>query len=109
MPSGKWTASVTGLSSTGGLPTLFTDYAPGPFSLGVAVVGSSGTTYNVEVSLGAGSSTFISSAATWFSSLASGLTGNSLIGITTPVTAIRLNTTAGSSTSVTTISAIQAG
>jgi hypothetical protein len=55
-------------------------------------------TYNVELTNDyTGSSAFISTAATWFSSLASGLSANAFLNITVPFTALRLNTTAGSS------------
>ncbi len=80
-----------------------------PFAVGIAVTGSSAT-YNVEVSQDfSGSSTFISSAATWFSSLASAQVSSGLFSIAFPVSAIRLNVTAGSSTATTTMTVIQSG
>jgi hypothetical protein len=56
-----------------------------------------------------GSSTFNSSNAVWFSSFGSALVSTNAVAITTPLTAVRLNVTAGSSTATTTMTAVQAG
>jgi hypothetical protein len=109
MPSGRWVQTLTGLSSTNGFPIYFPDWAIRPFGLGISVAGSSAT-YNVEISQDyTGSSAFISSNATWFSSLASAQVSSGFFSVSVPVSAVRLNVTAGSSTATTTITAIQAG
>jgi hypothetical protein len=100
--------TLTGLSSTNGFP-FFACEDVRPFSIGISVAGSSAT-YNLEVTMDCtGSSAFISSNAVWFSSLASAQVSTGLFNITVPVTAVRLNVTAGSSTAVTAVSYIQAG
>lgn len=113
----QWRNTVTGLSSTFGLGSslaFFPDLTRVPFNIGVAVTcnsTSAATAYNVEHSFDyTGSSVFISTAATWFqnstlSAASSNLTGNYAF----PVTAIRLNVTAGSSQGNITMTAIQAG
>ena len=70
MPSLPSRQSLTGLSSTAGFLQWFPDTDIRPFSASVAtVVNSSAVSYNLECTLDfSGSSTFISSAATWFSS-----------------------------------------
>jgi len=109
MPSGRFVASITGLSSTAGFPTWFPDTAIRPFSASVAITGSSAT-FNIEGTLDfTGSSTFNSSNAVWFSSFGSALVSTNAVAITTPLTAVRLNVTAGSSTATTTMTAVQAG
>ena len=109
MPSMPYKTTVTGLSSTFGFPLYVPDYLVRPFGLTIStVIVSSGTqTYNVEVSNDyTGSSSFISSAATWFSSLLSGATSNAAIAVTTPVTAIRPNVTAGASQGTVTVTIV---
>jgi hypothetical protein len=111
MPSIPFRATVTGLSSTNGTPVWFPDTAVRPFSVGIGcVVNSSAVTYNIEHSFDyTGSSTFISSAATWFSSAISAATSNTFGSYGFPVSALRLNVTAGSSTGTVSVTAIQAG
>jgi len=112
MTANRWQATLTGLSSTAGTPLYFPDVAaPSPFNLTMTTNVNSGIGYNLEVSLDhAGLSTpFVSSLATWFSSLASALSTNALIAIATPVRAIRLNAVSGSSTSVIVATIQQAG
>ena len=71
---------------------------------------SSAMSYNVEASLDfSGSSSFISSAATWFSSGLSASTSNALTSFGFPVSALRLNVVSGSSTGTVTASFVQAG
>lgn len=111
----RWSNTVTGQSSTFGLGSslvFYPDIMQTPFAIGVGVVtSSSGSTYSVEHTFDyTGSSTFISTAATWFGN--SGLTSLSSNGngnYAFPVSAIRLNVTAGSSTVVVTMTALQAG
>jgi len=111
MPSIPSRQTLTGLSSTAGFPTWFPDTAIRPFSASVAcVVNSTTISYNVEASLDySGSSTFISSAANWFSSGLSAATSNALAAFGFPVTALRLNVVSGSSTGTVAVSVIQAG
>lgn len=111
----QWRNTVTGLSSTFGLGSslvFFPDLMQTPFAIGIGcVISSTSATYNVEHTFDAtGSSAFISSNATWFqnstiSAASSNLSGNYAF----PVSAIRLNVTAGSSTGTVTFTAIQAG
>lgn len=113
----QWRNTVTGLSSTFGLGSslvFFPDLMLNPFAIGIGCVvnsTSAATAYNVEHTFDAtGSSAFISSNATWFqnstiSAASSNLTGNYAF----PVTAIRLNVTAGSSVATISLTAIQAG
>lgn len=109
MPSSPSRQSVAGLSSTSGFATWFPDTAVRPFAVSVAVTGSSAT-YNVEISNDySGSSAFASSAASWFSSLASAQVSSGFVSVAVPCTAVRLNITAGSSTAVTAASFVQAG
>jgi hypothetical protein len=97
MPTYRNVQTLTGLSSTAGFPFFnCEDYTP--FNVGVSVTSNSSNVYNVEATLDFGSSVFNSSAATWFSSLASQLSSNNLFNITVPVSALRLNVTAGTST-----------
>jgi hypothetical protein len=80
-------------------------------ALAVSATTSAITSFNVEQSFDAtGSSVFISSNATWFqnstiSAASSNLSGNYAY----PVSAIRLNVTAGSSVGTITMTAIKAG
>jgi hypothetical protein len=104
--------TVTGLSSTFGFPISAPDITQTPFAISIGcVVNSSNITYNVEHTFDyTGSSVFISSNATWFqnstiSAASSNLSGNYAF----PVSAIRPNVTAGSSTGTLTVTLIQAG
>ena len=112
MRSILWQKTLIGLSSTDGFPIYFPDTDIRPFALTVATYASS-QTYNVEHSLDyTGSSAFISSNATWFqNSTQSGAIGVNLISnYAFPVTAIRLNVTAGSTTNTgVTMKILQAG
>jgi hypothetical protein len=121
MPSNRTVLTATGVSSAVGKwpVTYYPDTNIRPFSLSVAVVLNStanGSTYNVEHSLDYGSSgvtstTWQSSAATWFQS--SGITANSCLAsftaYTYPVSAVRLNSTAGNSSTIFTVTVVQAG
>jgi hypothetical protein len=114
MPNGRIVLSLTGLSSTNGYPLWVPDTAVRPFNIGFGVVLSStsvGQTYSIEHSMDfTGSSAFLSSNATWFAnSTAQGATSNLTGNYAFPVSAIRLNVTAGSSTATTTATLIQAG
>lgn len=107
-----FTDTLTGLSTTGGYPIWYPDITKNPFTVSVsAVVNSSNIAFTVQHTLDyTGSSTFISSNANWFAS--SGIAAastNAFTAYTFPVTAIRLNSTAGSSTSIITMTAVQAG
>jgi hypothetical protein len=102
MPTQRVALTITGLSSTFGYPIVAGDWNKlGPFNLGITgVMTSTAVTpaYNLEVTQDfSGSSAFLSTAATWFSSLATAVASNILLQITTPVTAIRPNVTGGSS------------
>jgi hypothetical protein len=111
MPSNPSRQTLTGLSSTSGFPTWFPDVVIRPFSASVAcVVNSSAISYNVEASLDfTGSSNFISTAATWFSSGLSASTSNALASFGFPVSALRVNVTSGSSTGTVAATFMQAG
>jgi hypothetical protein len=113
----QWRNTVVGLSSTFGLGSslvFFPDLTRTPFAIGLACVcnsTSATTSYNVEHTFDyTGSSAFISSNAFWFqnstiSAASSNLTGN----LAFPVSAVRLNVTAGSSVGTIAFTAIQAG
>lgn len=113
----QWRNTVTGLSSTFGLGSslvFFPDLMLNPFNIGIGCVVNSTsaiTSYNVEHTFDAtGSSAFISSNATWFlnstiAAASSNTTGNYAF----PVSGIRINVTAGSSTGTVSFTAIQAG
>jgi hypothetical protein len=111
----RWSNTVTGLSSTFGLGSslvFFPDITQTPFAIGIGcVVNSTASTFNVEHTFDySGSSTFISSNATWFqnstiSAASTNISGNYAF----PVSGIRLNVTAGSSTGTVAFTAIQAG
>lgn len=109
----RWTTQITGLSSSAtSWPISVPDITQTPFAIGVGcVVNSTNITYNVEHTFDyTGSSVFISSNATWFqnstiSQASSNLTGNYAF----PVSAIRANVTAGSSTGLLTVTLLQAG
>lgn len=113
MPSNPFRVTQTGVSTTAGFTSiLFPDYDVRPFSVGIGcVVNSTAVAYSVQHSFDyTGSSTFISSNATWFtnttiSTVSSNQDGNYAF----PVSAIRLNVTAGSSTGTVSMTAIQAG
>jgi hypothetical protein len=114
MPSNRVVLTLTGLSSSSGYPLWVPDTAVRPFNIGFGVVFSSTATsnvINVEHSFDySGSSAFISSNATWFqNSTASGATSNVVGNYAFPVAAIRLNSTAGSSTTTVTATFLQAG
>ena len=106
-----YTATLTGLSSDSGYLQYFPDTTRFPFSLSVACTNTSTQAFTVEHSLSyTGSSTFVSTAATWFPS--SGITAattSAFTAYTYPVTAIRLNSTGGSSTATVTMTIVQAG
>jgi hypothetical protein len=111
MPSIRWQKTLIGLSSTDGFPIYFPDTAVRPFALTVSTYSASNT-YNVEHTLDyTGSSAFISSNATWFqNSTQSGAVSNLISNYAFPVTAIRLNVTAGSTTNAgVTMEIVQAG
>lgn len=101
MPAPVWRTSITGRSSAAGFGNLYVaDYSAAPFSLGIGVtVTSTAPTFSVEHTYDyTGSSTFISSNATWFV-----VTGfSSVLGLNTagfmelPTTALRLNISSGS-------------
>jgi hypothetical protein len=110
----QWRNTVTGLSSTFGLTSslvFFPDVMVTPFNVGVGCVNSSAQTYNIEHTFDfTGSSTFISSNATWFqNSGITAATSNANGNYAYPVSGIRLNVTAGSSTATVAFTAIQAG
>lgn len=112
MPSARYAATLTGLSSTSGTLVYYPDTAVRPFSVSVsAAVNSTNAAFTVQHTLDyTGSSDFISSNANWFAS--SGISGASTSAFTAytfPVTAIQLNSTAGSSTGTIALTIVQAG
>lgn len=112
MAANAYRTTLTGLSSTGGFPIYFPDLYQTPFSVAVsAAVNSSNAAFTVEHSLDyTGSSDFVSSNATWFPS--SGITAattNAFTFYNFPVTAIRLNSTGGSSAGTVALTIVQAG
>lgn len=113
MPTLPFRVTQTGVSTTAGFTsTFFPDYMIRPFNIGVGtVVNSTAVTFSVEHTFDyTGSSAFISSNATWFPN--TGITAKSTNtdgNYAYPVTAIRLNVTAGSSTGTVTMTLIQAG
>lgn len=112
MPSMPFRVTQTGVSSTAGFTALFVpDYMVRPFSIGVGVTTTSTSLYDVEHTFDyTGSSTFISSNATWFRNTGiSSAGGNSNGNYIVPISAVRLNVTAGSSTGTVTMTCIQAG
>lgn len=104
-------ATLTGLSTTSGYLQYFPDTTRNPFSVSVQCTNTSTQAFTVQHSLDfTGSSTFTSTAATWFAS--SGITAATTAAFTAytyPVTAIRLNSTGGSSTATVTMTIVQAG
>jgi hypothetical protein len=120
MPSAPAVLSVTGLSSTFGLGSSlvwFPDPYIRPFAIGVGcIVNSTAVVYNVEHAFdyfgqySSGINGWTSSQATWFQNTGiTGATTNANGNYAFPVTAIRLNVTAGSSTGTVTGRFIQAG
>jgi hypothetical protein len=113
MPSERYVTTTTGLSSTFGWPIYVPDCMVRPFNIGIGcVVSSTGTqTYNVEHSFDyTGSSTFISSNATWFANSALNAQSSNANGnYASPVSVIRLNVTNGSSLGAVTMTIMQAG
>lgn len=116
MPSLPYRATLTGLSCNNGFLQYFPDIAVRPFSLSVAAVPTStAPAFSIQHSYDyTGSSTFVSSAATWFTpSAGSTIAGvNAEVAYTFPVTAIRLNTSGGStaaSTASIAMTIVQAG
>jgi hypothetical protein len=117
MPSMPQRTSLTGVSSTtGNFVHYFPDIAVRPFQVGIGcTVSSTAMTYSIQHSYDyTGSSTFTSTAATWFISTAF----SSVAGVTQsgfydfPVTAMRLNVTTGTtaaSTATVTVTFVQAG
>jgi hypothetical protein len=113
MPAQRVVQTITGLSSTAGFQLYVVDWAKNPpQNIGVSGVLNStaaAPTYNIEATNDyTGSSTFTSSAATWFSSLATAVASNALVAVTVPVTALRANVTAGSSIQTLTVTFISA-
>lgn len=82
--------------SLGAYPTCFVDYMSRPTNIAVGVVSTN--TYSVEYTYDyTGSSAFISSNATWFQTTLTSVSCTAQsINISAPVTAVRLNITAGS-------------
>jgi hypothetical protein len=113
MASIPWRITQTGLSTTAGYATTyFPDITVSPFSVSIsAAVNSTAVVFNIEHSMDyTGSSVFVSTAAVWFQS--SGITGattNAFTAYTYPVTAIRINSTAGSSIGTVAVTIVQAG
>lgn len=113
MPNLPFRVIQTGISTTSGFTSTFIpDYMIRPFNIGVGcVVNSTASTYSVEHTFDyTGSSAFISSNATWFPN--TGITAkatNADGNYAYPVTAIRLNVTAGSSTGTVSMTLVQAG
>lgn len=112
MPSNRFTITITGISSTEGYMTpYFPDTMIRPFNIGIGCTNTSSQVYTVEHSFDyTGSSTFISSNATWFPN--SGITAkttNQDGNYAYPVSAIRVQSSAGSSTGTVTMTIIQAG
>lgn len=114
MPSQPFRVTQTGVSSTTGFTQIYQpDYSVRPFAIGVGtVVNSTTVTFSVEHTFDSLtlSSGFNSSNATWFpntgiTAKATNTDGNYAF----PVSAIRLNVTAGSSTGTVQMTLIQAG
>ena len=113
MPSGRYTTTITGVSTTSSnWPTYVPDTAVRPFNLGIGcVVNSTNVAYSVQHSFDyTGSSTFISTAATWFNNInITAATTNADTNYAFPVSAIRIVSTAGSSAGTVQMTIIQAG
>ena len=111
MPSNPKVITVTGLSTTAGFDVFVTDQTVSPFNLGLGAT-SSGNTYTVEHTFNdlGPTSTRVATGATWFShSTMAAQSTNSNGNYAFPVSAIRLNVTAGSSTGTTTLTILSAG
>ncbi len=109
-------AILTGFSTTAGFVHFFPDLTISPFSVSAACVPTStAPAYSVQYSYDyTGSSTFTSTAATWFTATSfSTIAGLNAEGsFTAPVTAYRLNVSGGStatSTASITVTFLQAG
>lgn len=116
MPANPTRITITGFSTTGGYGFMVPDYGVSPFNVGIGVtVSSTAPTYSVQHTYDyTGSSTFISSNATWFTNTSfSSIAGVNADGAYTyPVSAIRLNVSGGStatSTATVTMTVFQAG
>lgn len=113
MPSQRFSITITGVSTTSGyMVPYFPDYMVRPFNIGIGcVTASSSTVYTVQHSFDyTGSSTFISSNATWFpNSAITGLSCNKDGNYAYPVSAIRVISTAGASDNTITMTIMQAG
>tara|TARA_R110000868_G_scaffold50984_3_gene162255 strand:- start:787 stop:1128 length:342 start_codon:yes stop_codon:yes gene_type:complete len=113
MPSTRFSVTQTGVSTTAGYTSvLFPDTAIRPFAIGIGcVVNSTTVVYSVQHSFDyTGSSTFISTAATWFNNAGiTNATSNVDSNYIVPVSAVRLAVTAGSSAGTVTMTCIQAG
>lgn len=113
MPSKRFVVTQTGVSSDAGFGSIYVpDYMIRPVAISVGcVVNSTNVAYTVEHSFDyTGSSKFISSNATWFPN--SGITAqttNKDANYAYPVSAIRLNSTGGSTSGTVTMTLIQAG
>lgn len=113
MPSNRYSITITGISSSSGYPVpYFPDYMVRPFNIGLGcTINSTNQVYTVEHSFDyTGSSTFISSNAVWFPN--SGITAkttNQDGNYAYPVSAIRVQSSAGSSTGTVTLVILQAG
>jgi hypothetical protein len=108
-------SSISGLANssinTGAYPTFFPNYSALGTAFAVTALIVSTNSFQFEYTLDAGtSSPFISSAATWISS--GSITGSSsgvFISLPNPVTALRLNVTAGSTVQATLFTVLQSG
>src|SRR4051812_6836998 len=101
----------TGLSSTTGFQVWYPNLTATPFSVTVsAAVNSTNAAYSLEFSNDyTGSSAFTSTAATWYAS--SGITAattNAFMHVSSPFTAMRINSSAGSSQGTITATFVQA-
>jgi hypothetical protein len=104
--------TLTGLSTTGGYPTYFPDLTRNPFLVSVsAAVNSTAVVFSAEHTFDyTGSSVFISSNARWYAS--TGITAAATTAFTVytfPVTAIRINSSTGSSIGTIAVTMLQAG
>ena len=114
MPTLPFRIQQTGVSTTAGFAaTLFPDYAVRPFNIGIGVKTTSTSVFSVQHTFDyTGSSAFISSNAAWFTNtgISSAVGPINVDGnYAYPVSAIRLNVTAGATNGVVTLTAIQAG
>lgn len=112
MPAQPKVITTTGLSSTAGFDVFVPDYNVTPFNLGLGVVVSSVNTYTVEHTFNilGPTSTLTTTGAVWFPhSTLAGLNVSAVGNYAFPVAAIRLNVTAGTSTSTVQLTIISAG